>query len=88
MKLRVLLGLFAVLLLVVACAPIPQSAPPTTAPTPVPVAPSPAPTSASAATTVAPQSAASDWQTYKNGEAGFSISYPGSSRQTELRRPK
>lgn len=84
MKLRVLLGLFAVLLLVVACAPIPQSAPPTAAPPPVPVAPSPEPTSASAATTVAPQSAASDWQTYKNGEAGFSISYPGSWRQTEL----
>ena len=64
MNLRVLLGLIAVLLLVVACAPIPQSAPPTTAPTPVPVAPSPGPTLASVATAVAPQRAASGWQTY------------------------
>ena len=97
MKLRVSLVLFVVLLLGAACAPVPfglpaLSAPSAAAPTAAPptaVTPIPA-TSAVEATpapvpgTVAPPVAASDWQTYSNGDAGFRISYPGGWNQADL----
>ena len=59
-----------------ACAPIPA------APARAPVAPSPQATPASAAAAV--PAATADWQTYTNGEVGFSIRYPGSWRQADL----
>jgi hypothetical protein len=67
-----------------ACAAIPPAAAP--APAPPSREPTPAPVAAAvpAATAAPPQSAASEWQNYTNGEAGFSIRYPDNWRQAEL----
>jgi len=70
-------SLFAILLLAVACAPLPTSSPtatltPNAAPEEIP----------QASATPASQGAAAGWQTYANTDAGFSIQYPPDWHQT------
>ena len=77
MQTRTSLGLFAILLLAVACAPLPPTSTPTTT-----LAPGTAPDERPpASATPATQGAAAGWQTYVN-PAGFSIRYPPDWNQT------
>ncbi|MGE5601629.1 MAG: hypothetical protein ACM30E_01180 [Nitrososphaerales archaeon] len=85
MKAWAALASLAVLLLVVSCVPLPQS-------TQTPAASSPAaPAAATVSATLPPSPALVEptmgaWQTYKNGEIGFSISYPPGWNLAEMPR--
>ena len=78
MHFRSSLSLCAILILAVACVPLPQTLPPTATLTPN-ITPEEI-TQASA--TPASQGAAAGWQTYANTDAGFSIQYPPDWSQT------